>query len=136
MHVNVFIQVHSGQRDGRVHVICGGYDYGVNVFLAAQHLAIILIVLGFRPMLALQANHPVEPLLSLHAVELNHGNARDGLRIGLVKPRLQSLNVHIKMLKGFAGVVPIHIAEGDDVLGGQVDKVGAANTADSDTGNI
>src|SRR4030081_935158 len=89
LYVNMFIQVHSRQRDWRVHVIGGGHYHGVNVFLALEHLAVILIVFRFRPVLGLQTNHPPEPLLGLPAIEFHWRPSRARLWIWLVKPRLQ-----------------------------------------------
>ena len=34
LHINVFVQVHGGEGDRRMHVISGGHEHGIDVFLA------------------------------------------------------------------------------------------------------
>ena len=73
--------------------------------------------------------------MSFDAIKFHLRNARDRLRIGIVESGLQSLNVRVKMLKRFAGVIPIDIAQRNDVLGCECDEVGSANTANSNRSN-
>ncbi len=136
LHVNVFTESHSRERDRRVHVVGGGDEYGVDVFLVIEHVAIILIALGFRQLLVFQANHSGKARLSLGAIELDWRLTRSGLWIGIVEALLQVRDFGVEVVEAFVGVAPVDVAERHDVLAGEIDQIGAAHAADADASNV
>src|SRR5882762_7543018 len=47
----------------------------------------------------------------------------------------EALDVDVEMVETFIGVTPVNVAEGDDILAGEIDQIGAAHAADADGGD-
>ncbi len=110
LDVNVFVKLHGGQSDGGVHVVGGGHQDGVDVLLAIQHFAIVLVALGFRQMLGFEADHGVEAGLRLHGVKRRLWLARGGRRGRMFQAVSQSLNVRVEPFETLVRVTPVHVA--------------------------
>ena len=132
----MFVKVHGGESDGRVHVVGGGHQHGVNVFLLFEHLAIVFVAFGLGKMLGLQADHVVQARLGFHGIKWRLGLARARRRRRMVEAVPQLLDVGVQTLETFVRVAPVDVAEGDDVLARQVDEVLAAHAANADAGNV
>jgi len=48
----------------------------------------------------------------------------------------EALDVDVEMVETFIGVTPVNVAEGDDILAGEIDQIGAAHAADADGGDV
>ena len=42
----------------------------------------------------------------------------------------------VEPVETFVGVAPVDIADGDDVLVGEIDEIGVAHAADADSGDV
>ena len=136
LDVDVFVKLHGGERDRGVHVVGGGHQDGVNVLLAVEHFAIILVALGFRQMLGFEADHGVETGLRLHGIKLGLRLARGGRRGWMIQAVSQPLNIRVEALEALIGVAPVHIAQGHNVLAGKIDEVLATHAANADAGDV
>ena len=142
LHVHVFAEIHRRQCDQCVHVVGRGDDDRVDVLLLVEHLAVVLIARGARQMVGLQPLHPLD--LPGHALSLDGGQRRlrPALRVATrpirrpIQPRLLVRYVAVERGKPFVRVLPVDVAERNDVLGGEVDEVRAALTAHADRGDV
>ncbi len=136
LDVNVFAEIHRRERDRRVHMVWCCDDDAVDVLLAIEHLAIVLIALGLRQMLVLQPHQVFELRCRFRAIEFDRRLARSRRRRPLLDARPQVRDVGVEPLEPLAGIAPVDVAEGDDILACQVDQVAAAHAADADSGDV
>ena len=122
LHVNVLAKFHRGQRDRCVHVVGGGDDDGVNVFLLFEHLPIVFVALGLLPVFGVETLHVGKLLFRRGRVE---AAARLRLRLTargrLIDARLKTFDVRAEAFEGLAGIIPVEVAERSDVLAGECD---------------
>ncbi len=138
LHVDGFLQIHRGERDRRVHVIGGRDENRVDVFLLVEHLAIVGIALEFREVHVFQALHSLDANLCALGVEgLEAGGDllwRQHRRI--FEALLRGFDFGVEAVEAFVGVAPIDVADGDDILVGEIDEIRAAHAADADAGDV
>lgn len=133
LHVNVLVQIHGGESDGRVHVIGRGDDDGVDVLLLFQHFAIVRIALGLGQHVVLQVKNLRQTSLGFCGFFWRHGGTGFA---GMINMTLQVRNIGIQAREVLVRVVPIDIANRHDILAGQIDHVAAAHAADADASDI
>ena len=133
-------EVHRGQRDRRVHVIGCGDDDRVDVLLLVEHLAVVLVAGGARQVLVLQPLHPSDGERNALAIDRGQRRFRPSLRVEAwrrpIEPLLLAADVGVEGGERLVRVVPIDVAQRDDVLAGEVDQVGATLSADADRGDV
>src|SRR5439155_9349083 len=112
----------------------GDYD-GVNVLLAVEHFAKVGIASGFGEALGFELDHAIDASLGFDGIERRAGLA-GRRRGGQLDAFLQALDIEVKAIKTFVGVRPVHIAESDDVLAGEIDEIRAAHAADANGGDV
>ncbi len=142
LHVDVLAEIHRRERDRRVHVVRRRDDDRVDVLLLVEHLPIVDVSLRAGQMLILQARHARD--LDRRPLALDGGERRNrpALRVEprRVRRPVQALllvfDVRRERVEALVRVLPVHVAQRDDVLAGHVDQVAAALTADADGGDV
>src|SRR4051812_6685391 len=142
LHVDVLAEVHRRERDRRVHVVGCRDDDAVDVFLLVEHVAVVAIAPGARQRL-LQRLHARDRRRHPLAFERRQRHFRPALRVEAyltallaVEPSLLVGDVGVEAGEALVGVVPVDVAQRDDVLGREVDEIAAALTADADGGDV
>src|SRR6185436_15700691 len=134
LHVDVLAEIHRRGRDRRVHVIGRGDDHRVDVLLLVEHLAVVAVLFDLRYLVDEALQHLGRLTLArrielgiLAALRLPGGRGRR------VAPPLELLRVAIERP---LRVIPVDVADGDDVLAGDGAEVVVAHAADADGGDV
>ena len=143
LHVDVLAEIHRGQRDRRVHVIRRRDDDRVDVLLLVEHLrgspGSASRAAGARLRGASCASicdrHPLADRSRLSGAPCRPSAPAECVWCDRAAPAGSAMSV-VEASERLARVVPVHVAQRDDVLAREVDQVGAALAADADRGDV
>ena len=135
LNVDVLVEIHSSESDGRMHVIGSSDDDTVDVLLLLEHFAIVGIALGFGEKIVFQMKDIVEASLGLGSISSGHRLSR-AAGIGMIDMLLKVGGIGIETRKLLIGVTPVHIAECNDILTGKIDEIAATHPANANAGNV